>query len=174
MTKFTNTQRDAAINAAKAAASADRADNKLAIASADLVESGITAKDISKGGDYLAEFQDIAAQATLGAKAYATWADTSLAQGKTVNGKRVDTPRGKLVKQVNSFVARVRGKMAAPAKRGAAGPTRTLDQIIVEQCDAWIKRIAKDKDSENFKFGDADPVAVRKALINVVATFKGE
>ncbi len=174
MTKFTNTQRDAAINAIKAAAASDKADNRLASAAADLVESGVKADDIKAGGDHLKEFQDIAAQSTLTSKQYATWADESLAQGKTVDGKRVDTERGKLVKRVNSFIARVRGKMTAPVKKGAAGPTRSLDQIIAEQCDAWIKRIAKDKDSENFKFGDADPVAVRKALVGVIAAFKGD
>ena len=174
MANFTNTQRDAAINAIKAAASADRADNKLALAASDLVESGIAVDDIKAGGKHLKEFQDIAAQSTLTEKQYATWADDSLAQGKTVNGKRVDTPRGKLVKQVNSFIARVRAKMATPAKKGAQGPARRLDQIIAEQCDAWIKRISKDKDSENFKFGDANPIAVRAALKDVIAAFKGK
>jgi len=174
MTKFTNTQRDAAINAIKAAASADRANNRLETSALALVDAGISAKDISKDGAHLAEFQSITAETILSAKAFATWADTSLAQGKMVNGKRVDSARGKLVKQVNSFVARVRAKMQEPAKRGAQGPARTLDQMIVDQCDKWMKRIAKDKDNEKFQFGDADPVAAFTALKAVVAAISGK
>lgn len=171
---FTNAQNVAAIEAIKAAASADRADGKLSKAAASLLDAGVEAKDIARGGQYLAAFQDLAAQVTLTTAQYDVWADTSLAQGKTVNGKRVDTKRGSLVKRVNAFVARVRNKLNAPApKTGAQGQRRTMDQIIAKQCDAWIKRITENKDKETFNFGDADPVAIREALKQVVAAFKG-
>jgi len=174
MTKeLSNAQRNAAIEAIKAAKSVAGADNKLAARAADLLDAGITAPMIGKGGDYLAAFQHVAAETTLTEKQFETWGDTSLAQGKSVNGKRVDTPRGKLVKQVNAIVARVRNKLKEPVKTGAQGQRRSMDQMIAETCDKWIKRITENKDKETFNFGDADPIAVRKALQDVIATFKG-
>lgn len=168
MTNFTNTQRDAAVNVIKAAVSAGKADATLSDRAAKLVEAGITAKDISKDGAHLSAFQSLTAETSLTAKQFATWSDTSLAQGVTVDGKRVDTERGKLVKRVNSVVARIRAKLKEPATRGTR-TTKTPTQKFFAMLDEYVERFGKDGASDAFEF---DPTVARAAFVKLIKELK--
>lgn len=165
---FSNTQNVAAINAIKAALSADKATAKLDGAVATLRDSGITSDDISNGGKYLSDFQRLCAETSLNSRQFAKWSDDSLAQGKTINGKRVDTERGKLVKRVNSIVARIRAKLKEPAKKGKR-TTKSPTQKFFGTLDEYIKRFAADDASDKFDF---DPTIARAAFVELAKKLK--
>lgn len=165
---FSDTQNNAAINAIKAAVSADKATSKLDDAVATLRDSGITSDDISNGGKYLSDFQRLCAETSLNAKQFATWSDDSLAQGKTINGKRVDTERGKLVKRVNSIVARIRAKLKEPVKKGTRA-TKSPTEKFFAIMDDYIKRFAADDASDKFDF---DPTIARAAFVDLAKKLK--
>jgi hypothetical protein len=165
---FSNTQNDAAINAIKAAVSADKATAKLDNAVATLRDAGITSDDISKDGKHLTDFQHLCAETSLNAKQFATWSDDSLAQGKTINGKRVDTERGKLVKRVNSIVARIRAKLKEPVKKGTRA-TKSPTEKFFNTLDDYIKRFAAGDASDKFDF---DPTIARAAFVDLAKKLK--
>lgn len=165
---FSNTQNDAAIDAIKAAVSADKATAKLDNAVATLRDAGIASDDISKDGKHLTDFQRLCAETSLNAKQFATWSDDSLAQGKTINGKRVDTERGKLVKRVNSIVARIRAKLKEPVKKGTRA-TKSPTEKFFNTLDDYIKRFAADDASDKFDF---DPTIARAAFVDLAKQLK--
>lgn len=165
---FTKEQSNAAINAAKAAVASDKATGTLENRAAELVKAGITVEDISRDGRFLNEFQRIMAETALTAKQFATWGDDSLAQGKVVNGKRVDSERGTLVKRVNSLIRNVRNKMKEPAKTGARS-TSTPTEKFFKVLDDYVERFGKDNASDVFDF---DPQTARVAFVKLIKELK--
>ena len=165
---LSNSQVKAAQDTIKAAVSADRADTTLAKRVDALRKSGVSADDIKGGGRLFADFQRVAAETALTGAQFATWSDDSLAQGKTIKGKRVDTERGRLVKRVNSIVARVRAKLKVPAKKGATAK-RSATEVFFDTIDKYVAAFGKDDASNKFDF---DPVAARKHLAALIKELK--
>lgn len=169
MTNVTNAQTVAFDRAIKAGASLGKAESAFAIRVADLREAGFTAGDLKGEGQFFTWAQRRTAELTLNKAQFATWADESLAQGVTKNGKRVDTERGKLVKRVNASLARIRKALAAaPEKRGAA-ERATPTESFFNQIDKLVKRLSGDKASDTFDF---DPILARKHLVAMIKDLK--
>lgn len=165
---LSNSQVKLAQDTIKAAVSADRADNTLTKRVDALRKSGVSADDIKGGGRLFADFQRITAETALTAAQFATWSDESLAQGKTIKGKRVDTERGKLVKRINSIVARVRAKLKVPTKKGATAK-RSATDVFFDTVDKYVKAFAQDGASDKFDF---DPTIARAALVKLIKEIK--
>lgn len=64
-----------------------------------------------------------------------------------------------------------KGKGKGKGKGARPGGTRSFEQVILTTCEGWAKRISANKDKDSFKF-DADPIAVRAALVAVVKLLK--
>lgn len=170
-----NTPNNPAINAAfveasKAAKSATAADTTLTERATQLVALDINADDIGKGGRYLAYLQSVAAETNLTSKEFTVWGDESLAQGKSVEGKREDTQRGKLVKRVNAYVKRIRDKVKS-VQSGGTGPKEasTPTEAFFKAIDGYITRFSKEDASDRFEF---DPRTARTALMTMIKDLK--
>jgi hypothetical protein len=122
-----------------------------------------SAADIAKGGRYIAAFMEGVAQAVLTDAQFKVWADTDLAT--KANGKL--TKRGELMTRVSSRASKVRTAfakaLAAPAEKRGPSERKTFDQVMIVQIDAWLERIAKNKDKDSFNL-EADPIEVIAAL----------
>jgi hypothetical protein len=159
-------------DAAKASANLERGKNSLASAASALIEAGISVADISRDGVYLAEFQRITAEIVLTSKQFATWSDTELAIKVRVDGKQVNTERGKLVDRVNSLIRNVRNAMKRAEEKpsnGAGAKKNTPTGSFLKVVDDYIARFSKDDASNKFNF---DPKVARKHLVAMLKDIK--
>ena len=164
-------------DAAKASAGLGAAKATLLDRAADLIAADVTPARISRDGDLLAQFQEVTAAAILSKADLAIWADTSLSisiSTKGPDGKRVqtNTPRGSLVKTVNSNIRRVRDAMtevlANPAARGPKAkstPTEAFFKVI----DGYVERFGKADASDTFEF---DCVTAKAALVKMLSQLR--
>ena len=149
---FTNSQTTALIEAIKSAGKVDNAQVAFAKRVAAMRESGFKPEWLDTKSDQIELIRKVVAETALNAKDQAIWADTSLAVKVKVAGsdKRVDTPRGKLVKLVDQRIARLRKAMAEPAKKGTTGPgsTRDLAKRIKDEVAKLKNATVKDREGE--------------------------
>ena len=176
---LSNSQVTAAKDVIKAAESERRASERFTARVAKLRESGVTADDIKDGGRLLADFQRLTAETILNEKELTMWANEELAQTKTVNGKRVNMPRGAVIKRVNSVIRRIREKLAAaPAgdgkakgksSNGAGKAKRSSTQVFFDTLDGYVKAFADEKASDKFEF---DTKIARAAFVKLLKELK--
>lgn len=137
--------------------------NRMAKLVAPLVKLDITAADIGGKGKYYADLKDAVAQAYLTPAQYKVFGDKTLSQAE-------GTPRGKYVRDVSSSTSKVRAailrEMAKPTEKRGPSERKTFDQVMIVQIDAWLERIAKNKDKDSFNL-EADPIEVIAALKSV-------
>ena len=159
-------------DAAKASAKLESATRSLDASAAALADAGVGIADISRDGVHLADFQRITAETALTEKQFATWADTDLAMKIRVDGKQVNTERGKLVDRVNSLIRNVRNAMKRAEEKpsnGAGAKKNTPTESFLKVVDDYIARFSKDDASDKFDF---DPKVARKHLVAMLKDVK--
>lgn len=149
---LTNTQTATLIEAIKSAGKVDNAQVAFAKRVDAMREAGFKAEWLETKSDQIELIRKVVAETALNAKDQAIWSDTSLAVKVKVAGsdKRIDTPRGKLVKLVDQRVARLRKAMSEAPKTGAKQPSnaRKLADRIKDEIAKLKNATVKDRDGE--------------------------
>lgn len=149
---FTNSQMTTLVDAIKAVGKVDNAQVAFAKRVASMKDAGFKAEWFETKSERIEEIRAVIAQTALTSAQYTIWADISLAKKVSVKGsdKRIDTPRGKLVKQVDQRIARLRKALSEPATKEAKQPgsARALDKRILQELGNLKKAVNVDKAKE--------------------------
>jgi hypothetical protein len=160
---LSNAQRDTLVTAAQAARSEAKAGDKTVKLAAAMAAAGWKVDWLApKTSPNFALIRDVAAEATMTAKEFATYSDSSLAIKVKDGDGRVLTARGKLVHRTEQAIRRLRSALSAPATRTA----KTLAERLAGQATAALKAIESNRTGETPEFGDA----VRKVLVAAFQT----
>lgn len=152
-----------------------------------MVELGYLPSSLTKENkEVWATLTDACARAYLSKAQFAAWGNMDLATKKngvlTERGEAmaaVSSARSKFIGRFKKFYAEL-VKAETPASGNAStngatqskgaktrGASASMDQTVKKQCDAWVKRIEREKDRDSFNI-DCDPIALRAALLAVI------
>jgi hypothetical protein len=143
---LTNAQTATLRAAVKAYGTLDNAQGAFAKRVGEMREAGFTAEMLDTKSERIGEIREAVAASVLTPAQVKLWADTSKAVKIAGNdGKRLDTPRGKLVKVVDMRISRIRAALTVQPAKGAKGnEARALKERVTVEIGKLHKAVTKD------------------------------
>ena len=170
---LTNTQTSTLIEAIKSSGKVENAQVAFAKRVVAMREAGFKSEWLETNSDQIERIRKVVAETALNAKDQAIWSNTSLAVKVKVVGsdKRVDTPRGKLVKLVNQRIARLRKALSESPKTGAKQPgnARELATRIKDEIAKLRNAVVKDgKESPTLACDHKELIAAFDRITDII------